>query len=124
MPMMPRKPCPHPGCPRLTTGGYCEEHAKERQRQYDRERYHDEARQWYFSPRWRRASKAYLDEHPLCEPCLKLGIEHAAQVVDHKMPHKGNYDLFWDESNWQSMAKRCHDLKTAKEDGRWTSKKL
>jgi len=25
--------------------------------------------------------------------------------------------LFWDRNNWQSMAKACHDRKTAAEDG-------
>jgi len=25
--------------------------------------------------------------------------------------------LFWDNTNWQSMAKECHDKKTATEDG-------
>lgn len=24
-------------------------------------------------------------------------------------------ELFWDRSNWQSMAKTCHDRKTARE---------
>ncbi|WP_143035082.1 HNH endonuclease [Marininema mesophilum] len=28
-------------------------------------------------------------------------------------------DLFWDKDNWQSLCKRCHDRKTAIEDGRW-----
>ncbi len=26
MPMKPKKPCRHPGCPKLTDGLYCEEH--------------------------------------------------------------------------------------------------
>jgi prophage lambdaSa04, HNH endonuclease family protein len=25
--------------------------------------------------------------------------------------------LFWDKTNWQAMSKRCHDRKTAREDG-------
>ncbi|WP_304879789.1 HNH endonuclease [uncultured Parasutterella sp.] len=25
--------------------------------------------------------------------------------------------MFWDESNWQALCKRCHDRKTAAEDG-------
>lgn len=58
-----------------------------------------------------------MAEHPLCEPCLARGIVEAAEVVDHKVPHRGNYDLFWDQTNWQSMSKRCHDRKTASEDG-------
>jgi 5-methylcytosine-specific restriction protein A len=38
-------------------------------------------------------------------------------VVDHKVPHRGDMKLFWDRNNWQSMAKECHDRKTASEDG-------
>ncbi|WP_456243258.1 HNH endonuclease [Thermacetogenium phaeum] len=35
------------------------------------------------------------------------------------MPHKGDRQLFWDESNWQALCKPCHDSKTAREDGGW-----
>jgi predicted kinase len=41
----------------------------------------------------------------------------AGEVVDHIIPHKGDYELFWDEGNWQTLCKRCHDVKTATEDG-------
>jgi 5-methylcytosine-specific restriction protein A len=41
----------------------------------------------------------------------------AATVVDHIVPHKGDKVKFWDSSNWQSLCKRCHDAKTATEDG-------
>jgi hypothetical protein len=56
--------------------------------------------------------------HPLCQ------CEHCddgrkrvtlATVVDHKVPHRGNQALFWDETNWQAMAKACHDAKTQRE---------
>ena len=40
---------------------------------------------------------------------LEIGLTEAATVVDHIKPHKGDYDLFWDESNWQSLCKHCHD---------------
>jgi 5-methylcytosine-specific restriction protein A len=39
-----------------------------------------------------------------------------ATVTDHKIPHRGDMALFWDRSNHQSMAKECHDRKTARED--------
>jgi 5-methylcytosine-specific restriction protein A len=41
----------------------------------------------------------------------------AAVVVDHIIPHKGDKALFWDSGNWQALCKRCHDVKTATEDG-------
>ena len=33
----------------------------------------------------------------------------AATVVDHIIPHRGDKTLFWDETNWQSLCKTCHD---------------
>lgn len=123
MPFKSPHPCNKPGCPHLTKDRFCPQHEQEEEakiRKYDRRRDEEEPwRQWIHSPRWRKESKRYLNEHPLCGPCLAKGIEHGANVVDHKIPHKGDYDLFWNESNWQAMAKRCHDIKTAKEDGGW-----
>jgi 5-methylcytosine-specific restriction protein A len=49
--------------------------------------------------------------------CEDEGHVEAATVVDHKIPHSGDYDRFWDEANWQSLCKRHHDIKTATEDG-------
>jgi 5-methylcytosine-specific restriction protein A len=40
-----------------------------------------------------------------------------ATVVDHIKPHRGNQESFWDSDNWRAMCKRCHDIKTVKEDG-------
>jgi 5-methylcytosine-specific restriction endonuclease McrA len=43
----------------------------------------------------------------------------AAAVVDHIVPQKGYSLLFWNESNWQSLCRRCRNRKTATTDGRW-----
>ena len=40
--------------------------------------------------------------------CERQGIVTAATVVDHIKEHKGDYGLFWDESNWQSLCASCH----------------
>ncbi|MFW0778491.1 MAG: HNH endonuclease [Rickettsiales bacterium] len=60
-------------------------------------------------------SKLYLKANPLCvcEECK--GKVVPAQVVDHIRPHRGDERLFWDESNWQPLAKVCHDKKTMQE---------
>jgi 5-methylcytosine-specific restriction enzyme A len=71
-----------------------------------------------YGPRWRRARAAYLARHPLCVPCKAAGRLAPATVVDHIVPHRGDTVLFWDERNWQSLCKPCHDAKTARE-GRW-----
>ncbi|MFA6100484.1 MAG: HNH endonuclease signature motif containing protein [Patescibacteria group bacterium] len=53
----------------------------------------------------------------LCIECAACGRDRAATVVDHKEPHKGDYELFWDEDNWQGLCASCHNRKTAAEDG-------
>jgi 5-methylcytosine-specific restriction protein A len=65
-------------------------------------------RRMYDSVRWRKARKRHLDEHPLCVLCERQGITTAATVVDHIKEHKGDYDLFWDAKNWQSLCASCH----------------
>ncbi|KHF41466.1 HNH endonuclease [Halalkalibacter okhensis] len=110
MPMKPKKPCKHPGCPLLTDHSYCEFHAK---------LYADEragARERGYDSRWRKARKQFLNAYPICKHCEKKGKIAPATVVDHITPHRGDQRLFWDESNWQPLCKKCHDRKTRTED--------
>ncbi|WP_328812721.1 HNH endonuclease [Paradesulfitobacterium ferrireducens] len=69
-----------------------------------------------YDSRWRQARARFLKTHPLCVKCLENGRLEKATVVDHIVPHRGNQVLFWDESNWQSLCKKCHDRKTRTED--------
>ena len=82
------------------------------------------AHQRGYTIRWHRASKAYLARNPLCVRCMKRGEYTAATVTDHIKPHKGDRDLFWNEANWQALCKRCHDKKTATEDGGFGKEKV
>jgi 5-methylcytosine-specific restriction enzyme A len=71
-----------------------------------------------YDRKWQKESKAFLAEHPLCQcPDCDDGRKRstAATVVDHRIPHRGDMTLFWDRSNWQAMAKPCHDRKTQQE---------
>lgn len=119
MPTRPPRPCRQPGCPALTVDGYCEQHRRDARQVVERER--PTAHQRGYGRRWQAASKGFLRAHPFCacEDCAKLIHPEAATVVDHVIPHRGDMRLFWDRANWQPMAKRCHDRKTAREDGRW-----
>ena len=67
---------------------------------------------------WRKASAAFLAEHPLCAECEKQGRATPAQATDHRIPHEGDEEAFWDEGNWQPLCKPCHDAKTVREGGR------
>lgn len=70
-----------------------------------------------YGRRWRAASKRHLQREPLCQMyCKDQGRVTAAEVVDHIIPHKGDWDLFWDRSNWQSGCAACHNRKTALEN--------
>ncbi|MGJ8619600.1 MAG: hypothetical protein ACSHWN_04655 [Methylophilaceae bacterium] len=147
MPTSAPRPCKQPGCRSLTyAGAYCADHKRERQKQADATRKTSTQRGYGY--RWQKASKGYLKSHLLCacDECKieikkqrdTLGLldihddnyylsikfpELAANVVDHIKPHGGDMSLFWDSKNWQPMNKRCHDKKTAKEDGGFTGSK-
>jgi 5-methylcytosine-specific restriction protein A len=58
---------------------------------------------------WKRLSKAFLRRNPLCSYCAELGIRRAARVVDHRIPHRGDRGLFFDQANWQPLCLTCHD---------------
>lgn len=62
-----------------------------------------------YGGRWQRERLAYLQQHPLCIMCKAEGRVAAATVVDHIKPHKGVYELLWDQTNWQSLCKQHHD---------------
>ncbi len=70
-----------------------------------------------YNYQWRKATQRFKMENPLCVECLAEGRVTAVQVVDHIVPHKGDVDLFWDRGNWQSLCKKHHSQKTAKQDG-------
>lgn len=108
MPYKPKKPCRQPGCPNLTYKAYCGQHIKMNRR--------ESAHARGYTSKWRRLSKAYLMTNPLCVECKSNGKLTPATVVDHISPHRGNPQLMWSESNWQSLCKRCHDKKTGKFD--------
>lgn len=106
--------CNKMGCTCLTAERFCAKHRSEA-RSYDR--YRGSASERGYDSRWQKARAGYLAVHPFCKRCLDTGKHTAATVVDHIVPHKGDKELFWDKNNWQPLCKRCHDIKTATEDG-------
>lgn len=114
MPNLPLKACRQPGCPKLTKGRFCDDHAhraKELRKEADLNRLN--ARQRGYTRRWEIASLAFRKAHPICA-IDGPRCEHAATLVDHIVPHRGDAELFWDVSNWQSACKPCHDAKTGR----------
>ena len=62
---------------------------------------------FYKTARWRRLRKFQLMQHPLCKFCLERGIVTAANVVDHMVPHKGDWTAFV-TGKQQSLREPCH----------------
>jgi len=109
--MSPRRsprPCRVPTCPNLD----CDQHKRERNRQYEGSRGSATARG--YDAAWRERRAAFLAAHPVCE--LRLpGCTERASVVDHRIPKsQGGADH---PSNYQSACAPCHNRKTASEDG-------
>lgn len=117
----PFRQCTHPGCMRLTAASRCDKHRyAEEKAAAQGPGFRGTASERGYDARWVMARRNFLRLHPLCQcPDCQEGKVRltTAIVVDHKIPHKENMDLFWDQSNWQSMTKPCHDRKTALEDG-------
>ena len=111
------RPCRHPGCAELTRDGWCAKHKPKHQRRASAA-YHG----WYSLPIWTdNLRPAQLLREPFCRECAKQfpadDPRHRtrATVVDHIVPHRGNWKLFVDPANHQSLCKRHHDQKTMAE---------
>jgi 5-methylcytosine-specific restriction endonuclease McrA len=62
----------------------------------------------YNSRRWRAMRLRQLDREPTCLFCKALGRVTPATVADHRIPHRGDLALFWNEENLQSLCGPCH----------------
>ena len=119
MPYKPKRPCSHPGCPELTDGSFCEQHAKEasmRYEKYDR----DPAMRKRYGRAWKRIRDRYISIHPLCEQCEMEARITPAEEVHHILPlgHGGTHA----EENLMSLCKSCHSRITAEMGDRWSRK--
>jgi hypothetical protein len=71
-----------------------------------------------YGRRWRKAREVFLAKNPFCAD--PFGIHGKSLVpatqVDHKIPHRGNPEIFWDVNNWQPLCAVCHSRKTMMHD--------
>jgi 5-methylcytosine-specific restriction protein A len=78
------------------------------------------ARQRSYTSKWERESKAFLalqeNRHCAC------GCGRFADMIDHRVPHKGDMRSFWDRSNWQPMNRRCNSRKAVLTEGAFGNK--
>lgn len=100
-----------------TQGPYCEDHAPVRDYKAENNRrtkhWWDG---WYKLAIWQDTRRIQLRREPLCCECMKMNIYTKATDVDHIEPHNGDYDLFLDDNNLQSLCHQCHSRKTAREN--------
>lgn len=105
MPYKAKKPCAHPGCAKLTTGRYCEEHEKQEAKRYNRyDRDHESNKRYGRS--WNRIRAAFLAANPLCELCKKDGRLTPSELVHHKRKLTDGGTNDW--ANLQALCSECH----------------
>lgn len=115
MAMKPPRICSPCGL-RVASGEQCpceRKRSAESRARYDAAR--PSARERGYDTKWQRESKAFLalPQNRLCG----CGCGRQADMVDHKIAHKGDRKLFWDRSNWQPMARGCNTRKAIRHEG-------
>lgn len=82
-----------------------------------------EWRRWYKTARWQKLRLRVLVRDLFT--CQATGVPLVGKypapnsaVVDHKVPHRGDPALFWDEDNLHAVSKGYHDsIKQSQESG-------
>jgi len=125
MSLKPKKPCRNKMCKAITnnSNGFCDncqplvkQREKATRQEYNTRR-DPQVKKWLNSARYRKARKYFLGRNPLCVRTSTPQRPVIATILDHITPHRGDYALFWDQSNWQALSKVAHDKKTSSEDG-------
>ena len=107
MAFKPKHPCNHPGCHKLTTERFCEDH---KQKPWAK---NSELKRRFKGRHLQRERKRLFEEHPLCVECLKRGLARAATRRDHIIPlAEGGEDT---RENTQALCDECHDRKSRAE---------
>lgn len=94
---------------------------KEKNAEYDKKRRDEnEGRKLYSLARWRHPKyglrRHILDRDPWCARCALKGIVTHSDTVNHKVAHKGDPELFWDEANLEGVCSPCHSSDIQKEE--------
>lgn len=67
-------------------------------------------RRWYSTARWQRLRESIRARDLFtCAMCGRVCAGRGNAVVDHRVPHRGDELMFWDESNLWTLCKPCHD---------------
>jgi len=116
--LRPLRPCNYPGgCPELVVSGRCPKHAKQSQKQYDRQRGSSSSRGYDYQ--WAKFRAVYLSAHPFCVTCEENQYIVAATLIHHKTPLDEGGSKY-SEDNLQALCNDCHEKKHGKD--RWKRK--
>ena len=63
----------------------------------------------YQTRQWKALRKRQLEREPLCCYCKAMNRIVPANVVNHKQAHKGDWNLFCDPENLESVCQPHHD---------------
>jgi 5-methylcytosine-specific restriction protein A len=74
-------------------------------------------REWYKTPEWHRIRGKRLKEEPICRVCARqkafdptFQIDSTLRlIVDHIVPHRGDWRLFSDYGNTQTLCSHHHN---------------
>ncbi|MDN7145346.1 HNH endonuclease [Liquorilactobacillus mali] len=127
---VPMKQCNHAGCRTLVPFNerYCVKHKQALNKyRYNKRMYNsDESKyqQFYKSTAWRRLSRRFLENNPICVKCYEDGVIRKADVVDHVQEVKDNWSRRLDESNLQALCNSHHNTKTRNERKKREQKSL
>lgn len=69
-----------------------------------------------YDGKWQRESAEYLKTNPWCIYCAEAGKREKATVVDHSVPHKGDWSIFWNRRNWRGLCTPHHSSSKQREE--------
>lgn len=114
MALKPLRPCAHAGCREVTRDTWCPRHKPQRKERRSAESV--DWHRWYKLPIFAKTLRPQqLLREPFCRECARFGLRVPATDVDHIIPHRGDWSLFTDPDNLQSLCHSCHSRKTALE---------
>ena len=121
-PWAPARACRQPGCPArvpsTVKGGYCPEHAAQRQKEsnaYQANYARGPEEALYNTARWRKCRAWFLNHHPVCESGAHGDYPPLARYVHHRQKVSEHPELLTVEENLQALCGHCHAIETAKE---------
>lgn len=105
MPYKAKKPCAYRGCRELTATRYCEVHAKQEAKRYNRNNRDPDSNKRY-GRAWKQIRAAFLSANPLCVMCQSDGRLTPATLAHHKVKLTDGGTNDWE--NMVALCLECH----------------